>query len=122
MNRVSTLSPTPDLLSSLQDRCTEFPAESSRIYHLFHSDEKTKCDILRADLTIRAATAAMERILCEKRCRHFQELWADNFASEELSQLYQQKIYTEKRRIAELDRQRQVTFIDLVQTPWIGDL
>jgi DNA primase len=114
-------SPTPALLSQLQDRCTEFPAEMTRIYPLFHSNEKTKRDILRADLTIRAATAAMERILCEKRCRHFQELWADNFASEELSQFYQQKIYTEKRRIAELDRQRQVSFTDLVQTPWVGD-
>jgi DNA primase len=67
----------------------------------------------------------MERVMCEKRCRHFQDLWekTDCSAAKELGQFYQQKIYTEKQRIAELDHQRQVTFADLVQTPapWFGE-
>jgi DNA primase len=111
-----------DLIAYLQDRCTEFSKEMTRIYPFFQLDEKAKRDILRAPLTIRAATAAMEQIMCEKRCRHFQELWSDNSALAELGQYYQQKIYDEKRRIAELDRERQVTIADLVQTPWVGDL
>ncbi|UBF28223.1 DNA primase [Kovacikia minuta CCNUW1] len=117
--------PTPDLISSLQDRCTDFPREMTQVYPLFNLDEKTKRDILRASLTIRAATACMERVMCEKRCRHFQDLWekTDCSTAQELGQLYQQKIYIEKQRIAELDRQRQVTFADLVQTsaPSFGD-
>lgn len=115
---------TPDLLMQLQDRCTDFPGDMGRIYALFQLDEKTKRDILRAPLTIRAATAAMERILCEKRCRHFQELWekTDCLLEPELAASYQQKIYNEKQRIAELDRQRQVSFEDLVKTPWVGEI
>lgn len=113
--------PIPDLISRLQDRCTEFSKEMTRLYPLFHLDEKTKRDILRAPLTIRAATASMERIMCDKRCRHFLELWADSSAISDLGQYYQQKIYDEKRRIAELDRERQVTIADLVQTPWVGE-
>ncbi|WP_421658617.1 DNA primase [Leptothermofonsia sp. ETS-13] len=115
--------PSPDLLSLLQDRCTDFPGEMARVYALFHLDERTKRDILRAPLTIRAATACMERVMCEKRCRHFMDLWEkmDATTAAELGAFYQQKIYTEKQRIAELDRQRQVTFADLVQTPWVGE-
>jgi DNA primase len=94
-----------------------------RVYALFQLDEKAKRDIQRASLTIRAATASMERVMCEKRCRHFLDLWEkmDPSAASELGQFYQQKIYTEKQRIAELDRQRQVTFTDLVNTPWVGE-
>jgi DNA primase len=112
----------PDLISLLQDRCTEFSKELSQVYALFQLDEKTRRDILRGALTIRASTAAMERVICEKRCRHLQELWVDNFALPKLGQHYQQQLYDEKRRIAELDRERQVTIVDLVQTPWVGEL
>lgn len=112
--------PVPDLMAQLDDRGTDYPKEMQRVYPLFHLEEKTKRDILRAPLTIRAATAAMERVLCDKRCRHFQELWADSSAISELGEYYQQKIYDEKRRIADLDRERQVTIADLVQVPWVG--
>jgi DNA primase len=117
------LAPSPSLLTLIQDRCTDYPAEMMQLYSLFQLDEKTKRDILRVDLTIRAATAAMERIMCEKRCRHFQQLLADidDSSAAELGQYYWQKIYSEKRRIADLDRERQVSFEDLVQAPWVGD-
>ena len=104
----------PDLISQLQDCGTESPQEMKRVYPLFHLDERTQREVQRAALTIRAATASMERVMCEKRCRHFQELWADSSEIGELGTYYQQKIYHEKRRIAELDRQRQVTMADLV--------
>ncbi len=113
----------PSLLTLIQDRCTDYPAEMMQLYALFQLDEKTKRDILRVDLTIRAATAAMERIMCEKRCRHFQQLLAETADSStpELGQYYWQKIHSEKRRIADLDLERQVSFEDLVQAPWVGD-
>ncbi|MEX0272331.1 DNA primase [Leptolyngbyaceae cyanobacterium UHCC 1019] len=116
--------PPAPLLSLIQDRCTDYPAEMMQLYALFQLDEKTKRDILRADLTIRAATAVMERIMCEKRCRHFQQLLAeiDDSSTPELGQYYWQKIHTEKRRIADLDRERQVSFEDLVQAPWVGEV
>lgn len=115
--------PAPDLMSQLQDRCTDFPNEMAQLYPLFQLDEKARRDILRAELTIRAATAAMERVMCEKRKRHFLELWqkTDIVATPELSQYYQQKLYNEKLRIQELDQQRQVTFTDLAQSPWPGE-
>lgn len=118
----SPLTNSTDLISQLQDRCTEFPTELAQIYHLAQLDEKTKRDILRAPLTIRAATACMERVMCEKRCRHFLSLWEKtDCAATELSQYYQQQIYAEKQRIEELDKQRQVTFADLTEVPWVGE-
>lgn len=115
----------PDLLSQLQDRCTEFPAEMARVYYLFHPDEKTKLDLVRASLIIRAATATMERVMCEKRCRHFQNLWeqTDTAAAPELGLWYQQRMYSEKLRIIEIDQQlRSVNIADLIQTPWFGEV
>lgn len=63
--------------------------------------------------------------MCEKRRRHFIDLWkqTDPIAATELSQHYQHQISSETRRIEALDRQqRQVTFEDLTQTPWIGEI
>lgn len=114
----------PDLLARLRDRCTEFPTEMSQVYRLFELDEKTTSDIRRAELVIRTAAAAMERVMCEKRRRHFLDLLksTDFAASPDLGQYYQQKIYAEAQRIKELDRQRQVQFVDLVQVPSTNEI
>jgi DNA primase len=113
----------PDLLSMLRDRCTEFPSELSRIYWMFELDEKTSSDIHRAPLAIRTALAAMERVMCEKRRRHFLDLWktTDFVANPDLGQYYQQKVYSEDGRIKELDHQRQVQYNDLIEVPWVGE-
>lgn len=107
----------PDLIERLQDRCTDFPREMTQVYGLFQLDEKTTSDLGRAGLVVRASVAAMEQVMCEKRRRHFLDLWktTDFTASPDLGQYYQQKIATEERRIRELDHQRQVNFTDLVQ-------
>jgi DNA primase len=113
----------PDLLSMLRDGCTEFPNELSQIYWMFELDDKTSSDIQRAPLVIRTALAAMERVMCEKRRRHFLDLWrsTDFVASPDLGQYYQQKIYSEDQRIKALDHQRQVQYNDLLQVPWVGE-
>jgi DNA primase len=115
---------TGDLIGQLRDRLTEFPDRLAQVNTLFHLDEKTQRDILRAPLVVKAATACMERVMCEKRCRHFLSLWekTDCTIASELSQYYQQQIYAEKQRIEELDQQeRQTTFADLAQVPWVGE-
>lgn len=108
-----------DLFEALRDRTHDFPREMSQVFSLFELDEKTKRDILRAPLVIRSATAGIERVMCEKRYRHFLDLWekTDLSTTPDLGQFYQQKAYVEKQRIAELDRLRQVSFVDLVQAP-----
>lgn len=113
-----------DLISQLHDRCAEFPDQLGWVQSLFQLDEKTQRDLLRAPLVVRTAIASVERVMCEKRRRHFLDLWkqTDYAIAPDLAQYYQQQIYAETQRIEELDRvQRQVTFDDLAQIPWIGE-
>ncbi|NCJ06608.1 DNA primase [Synechococcales cyanobacterium C] len=63
-----------DLITALQDLCTEYSQEFQRIASLLQLDEKTALDILRPRLSIQTAATCIERILCEKRCRHFLNL------------------------------------------------
>ncbi|MBW4651479.1 MAG: DNA primase [Kaiparowitsia implicata GSE-PSE-MK54-09C] len=115
--------PPPNLLSHLHDRCLDQPDKLERSLYLFQLDEKIQRDLLRAPLVIRAAAACMERVMCEKRKRHFLELWQSTYAAEpELAQFYQQQLYLENQRIDAIDReQRQTTFEDLAQVPWVGE-
>jgi DNA primase len=114
--------PSLDLLTLLQDRCTDFPSDMSKIYALFQLDETGDINVLRSTLVIRAAVASMEKVMCEKRRRHFISLWekTDCATAFELGQFYYKKIAAEEQRIQDLDRERQTTFEDLVQAPVIS--
>jgi DNA primase len=115
---------TPDLLDQLQDRLTDFPEKLAPVLPLFQLDEKTQRDVLRSPLVIRSAIACLERVMCEKRRRHFLDLWqkTDCVAESALGQYYQQQVYLEDQRIRDLDQQqRQITFVDLAQVPWVGE-
>jgi DNA primase len=111
--------PANELLSLLQDRCTEFPQEMQQVYSLFQLGETGNLDVKRATLIIRSTIAAMERVICEKRRRHFLDLWKniDFDTAPEMGYVYQEKIYAEEKRIKELDQERQTTFEDLVRFP-----
>ncbi|WP_068816412.1 DNA primase [Phormidesmis priestleyi] len=113
-----------DLMSLLRDRCTDFPREMTQVYALFELNEKTERDILRAELGIRSAAAALEEILCEKRRRHFSDLWktTDFVTNPELAHHYQQKMQSEVKRIQELKHLREVNFVDLAKVPIVGEL
>lgn len=114
----------PDLVSQLRNHLTETDSGAmGQLQHLLYLDEKSKRDILRAPLIIRAATACMEKLLCEKRYRHFLMLWAETDCADSPQEHahYQKQIYAEKRRIEELEKERQVTFEDLAQLPWVGE-
>ena len=106
----------PDLISLLQVRFLEFEKEMAQVSHLFHVNEKTQQEMFRASQVIQAATACIERVMCEKRYRHFLDLWqqTDLATEPERSQFYYQALYTEQRRLQKLDRQRQFSLTDLI--------
>jgi len=106
-NSVSTTQTQLNLISRLQIRCLEFESEMALVSNLFHVDEKTQQDLLRASQVIQAATACMERVLCENAIVTF-ELWqqTDPTTEPELAQFYS-PVSTEQRRLQKLDRQRQ---------------
>jgi DNA primase len=123
-----TTAPSPtesnvDLVSTLRNQVAEQGGSDGHLQQLLNLSEKTKRDILRAPLVIRAAAACMEKNLCEKRYRHFLNLWSqtDCDTSAEKMAYFQSQIYAEKRRIEELEKDRQATFEDLVHIPWVGE-
>ena len=107
---------TSDLISLLQDRCVEFPNELALISHLFHLDEKTQQDLLRAEALIRAAAACLEEVQCEKHRRYCLEQWQKLASTDpERSQYYYHEFYSAQQRIKELKQQRQFNFLEVTQ-------
>ncbi|MBE9192028.1 DNA primase [Gloeocapsopsis crepidinum LEGE 06123] len=104
------------LVSRLQTRYLQLDCEMTSVSHLFYLDEKTERDLLRASQGVQAAIACMERVMCEKRYRLYLELWQDTDPQIdfERSQSYYELLYTEQRRLQELDRQRQFSLTDLI--------
>jgi DNA primase len=112
-----------ELITHLRERLSETDKWLA-VQSLFQLDEKTERDLLRAPLVVRTAIASVERVMCEKRRRHFLDLWKQTnpTLAPELAQYYQQQLYAETQRIEEIDRQqRQITFEDLAQIPWVGE-
>lgn len=113
----------PDLVSQLRHHLADTGLASLPLQALLNLSEKTRRDIFRGPLVIRAAVACMEKNLCEKRYRHFLALWEKTGAdvSPEQAAYFQTQIYAEKRRIEALEKDRQVNFEDLVTMPWVGE-
>jgi DNA primase len=114
-----------DLIARLQNCYTETMEWFAPVQPLFQLDEKGQRDLLRPSLVIRTAIACLERVMCEKRRRHFLDLWkqTDYAVAPDLAQYYQQQVYAETQRIDEIDRQqRQISFDDLAQQPWVGEV
>ncbi|PLZ46840.1 DNA primase [Fischerella thermalis] len=105
-----------DLISRVQDRCLQFPEEMALVSHLFQLNERSKKEILRTPQVVQATTACMERVLREKRYRHFLELWeqTDPQTEPQRWQSYYQAFYAEKLRLQQLDKQRQFSLTDLL--------
>ncbi|MBF2015247.1 MAG: DNA primase [Rivularia sp. T60_A2020_040] len=97
-----------ELISTLQDRYLEFPEQIELVSHLFHLNETAQQQIIRTPLQILRATLSMEKVLREKRFRHFYELWEQTNAETqpEQYQSYYQAFMAEKKRLKELDQQR----------------
>jgi len=112
--------PSQSLLETLRNFSSESTGPLSLVHHLLYLEEKTKLDVLREPLVIRAAIACLEKNMCEKRYRLLLNLWSDTdfSASPERHTEYQRKIVAEKHRIAELEKERSVDFADLASVPW----
>ncbi|MEB3217078.1 MAG: DNA primase [Nostocales cyanobacterium 94392] len=97
-----------ELISTLQDIYLEFPEQMELVSHLFHLNETAQQQIIRTPLQILRATLSMEKVLREKRFRHFYELWEQTNAETqpEQYQSYYQAFMAEKKRLKELDQQR----------------
>jgi DNA primase len=108
----------PDpLIALLQERSIEFPEKIAQVAHLFHLDEKRQEDLVRTPLLIRAATACLERVACEKHRRYCLEQWQKLDLSTDLQrkQYYWQEFCEADRRMKELDRQRQFNLSDILE-------
>ena len=106
-----------DLISQLQVQCLEFESEIAQVSYLFHPDEKSQQEQMqRIPQVIQAATARMEQVLCEKRYRHFLELWqkTDGSTEPESSEYYYQEYNQAKLRSMKLQQQCQFSVCDLL--------
>ncbi len=105
-----------DLISKLQDRYLELGEDVSLISHLLHLNEINKKELIRTPQVVQAALACMQRVLTEKRYRHFFELWqeTDHEAEPEKWESYYKAFYAEKLKLQELDEQRKFSLTDLV--------
>ncbi len=97
-----------ELISTLQDKFLEFPEQMEMISHLFHLSETAKKQIIRTPIQILRATLSMERVLREKRYRHFRLLWEQTDPENQPKQWqsYYQAFMSEKQQLKELDKQR----------------
>ncbi|MDZ7963761.1 MAG: DNA primase [Nostoc sp. DedSLP03] len=105
-----------DLISNLQDRYLELVEDFGLVSNLFHLNEKSQKDILRTAQVIQATLACLERVMREKRSRHFQKLWEkiDPKAEPERDKYYSEAFTAEQRRLQELDRQRKFSITELL--------
>lgn len=106
---------TPDpLISLLQERRIKFPNQIAQVVHLFHLDEKMQEDLARIPLLIRAATACLEKVVCEKHRRYCLEQWQKIDPSTDLQrkEYYWQEFYEADQRMKELDQLRQFSISD----------
>lgn len=122
--REAVITPEPpkqSLLETLRNFASESTGPLSLVHHLLYLEEKTKLDVLREPLVIRAAIACLEKTMCEKRYRLLLNLWSDSDfdASPEKHTQYQKQIISEKNRIAQLEKERSVDFADLASIPWV---
>lgn len=116
--------PMPNhLISQLQTACIDMPDLARQLHHLLWLDEHTQIAMLRPTIVVRAAIAKIQLIMSEKKYRYWRDLWekTDLKANPELGHYYQTKIQAEKAHTLELQRQIEVTFTDLTETPWQGD-
>ncbi|MBD2202155.1 DNA primase [Calothrix sp. FACHB-1219] len=106
-----------DLISNLQDSYLESSEDLSLVSHLFHLNEKSKKDILRTPQVVQAAITCIELVMCEKRYRHFKELWEaiDEQAEADLYEYYGKAFLAEKHRYIKLNAQRNFSIEEVLK-------
>jgi DNA primase len=87
----------------------------AQVAYLFHLDEKKQEELVRIPQLIRAATACLEKVTCEKHRRYCLEQWQKLGPSTDLQrkEYYWQESTKVARRIMELDQLRQFNIVDI---------
>lgn len=113
---ISSYQTLDPLIALLSERSIQFPEEMAQVTHLFHLDEKRQEDIVRTPLLIRAATACLKKVTCEKHRSYCLEQWQKlQFSGEsEQAKYYEQEFYEMDKQIRELNRQRQFNISDIL--------
>lgn len=111
------------LIQAVQDFYSDSPQYWTEIANILRLDEKTRLDIVRTPLVVRAAINCMEMVMCEKRARHFLERWkqADLSTEYEAKLGYWKQYQAERQRILELHQGRCTNYADLAQIPWVQE-
>lgn len=101
-------SDSKDLLSKVQNQLLSEPEKSKQLEHFFHLSETKQEDIFRAQVRLKEAIAALERVSWEKYRRHCLQQWQIINAQEqpELYQYYSNEFYQAGQHIKELDELR----------------
>ncbi|WP_206816236.1 DNA primase [Chroococcus sp. FPU101] len=97
-----------DLLSQVQNQLLSEPEKSKQLEHFLHLSETKQEDIFRAQVRLKEAIAALERVSWEKYRRHCLQQWQSINAQEqpELYQYYSNEFYQAGQHIKELDELR----------------
>ncbi|MBD2692237.1 DNA primase [Anabaena catenula] len=106
--QISELTDEADLISSLQNRYLELSEELVLVAHLFHLNEKTKLDIIRTPHVVEKILVCMEKMIREKRYQYFWEQWQQTGST-----VYGEAFTSEKKRLRELDKQREFSITEL---------
>lgn len=70
---------TIDLAQEVRSRPDFSQAEFAELNRILHLDELGLADIARPELVARSAIASLEAITCQKRCRHLQVSWIEQW-------------------------------------------
>lgn len=103
-----SLESSTDLLSKLQDRLLSESEKINQLAHFFHLTENRQEDLFRAEVRIKEAIAALERVSWEKYRRYCLQQW-QSIQSQEKPDLYQyyfQEFSQAEKHIKELDELR----------------
>lgn len=103
------------LISLLQERCLDRSEQIARVQHLFYLNERAREDLDRANLLIRSAIAAMERVSCEKYRRYCLSQWQqiDRTQDRKLWQHYSQEFYKAEEKMKRLDKERHFSNLEV---------
>ncbi len=97
---------------------------NQRLSHLLWLDENTRVALMRPKIVVRAAIANMELEIRQKRYRYWTQLWDQAFTAGDtpLAQQYQAQIQAEYQAIQSLQKDAQLSYEDLVDTPVVDEL
>lgn len=103
-----SLESSADLLSRLQNRLLSESEKINQLAHFFHLTENRQEDLFRAEVRIKEAIAALERVSWEKYRYYCLQQWQSINSQEkpDLYQYYSQEFYQAEKHIKELDELR----------------